>query len=95
MALTSSDVLTLAQLTQIRLEPDNLDALANTLGQLADTAESIRSVATDGIEPLISPLEITQRLRADTVSEDNLRELYQSIAPATKDGLYLVPKVLD
>lgn len=95
MALTSSDVQTLAHLTQIRLEPDSLNDLACTLSQFADAAESIREIATSGSEPLISPLDITQRLRADTVSEENLRELYQSIAPATEDGLYLVPKVLD
>lgn len=95
MALTSSDVQTLAHLTQIRLEPDSLQDLANSLSQLAGAAATIRSTDTDGIEPLINPLDITQRLRADTVSEDNLRELYQSIAPATEDGLYLVPKVLD
>ncbi|MEA3302152.1 MAG: Asp-tRNA(Asn)/Glu-tRNA(Gln) amidotransferase subunit GatC, partial [Pseudomonadota bacterium] len=41
------------------------------------------------------PLHMTQRLRADVVSETDQRERYQQIAPATEDGLYLVPRVIE
>ncbi|MES2072369.1 MAG: Asp-tRNA(Asn)/Glu-tRNA(Gln) amidotransferase subunit GatC, partial [Pseudomonadota bacterium] len=34
-------------------------------------------------------------LREDVVSESNHREDYQRPAPATQDGLYLVPKVIE
>jgi aspartyl-tRNA(Asn)/glutamyl-tRNA(Gln) amidotransferase subunit C len=36
-----------------------------------------------------------QRLRLDQVTETNQRELYQAVAPAVQDGLYLVPKVIE
>jgi aspartyl-tRNA(Asn)/glutamyl-tRNA(Gln) amidotransferase subunit C len=39
--------------------------------------------------------DVTQRLRDDVVTETNQRELFQSIAPAVEDGLYLVPKVIE
>ena len=94
MAFTSTDVQTLARLTQIRLDNDGPDRLASNLDQLTALTECISGVATNGIEPLVSPLDMTQRLRADVVSEPNQRELYQSLAPATENGLYLVPKVL-
>jgi aspartyl-tRNA(Asn)/glutamyl-tRNA(Gln) amidotransferase subunit C len=29
------------------------------------------------------------------VTEENQRELYQSVAPATEKGLYLVPRVIE
>jgi aspartyl-tRNA(Asn)/glutamyl-tRNA(Gln) amidotransferase subunit C len=32
------------------------------------------------------------RLREDAVTEPNRRDDYQQVAPATQDGLYLVPK---
>ena len=32
---------------------------------------------------------------ADVVSEANQREKFQAIAPATENGLYLVPKVIE
>ncbi|EPN60185.1 asparaginyl/glutamyl-tRNA amidotransferase subunit C [Pseudomonas syringae pv. actinidiae ICMP 19096] len=41
------------------------------------------------------PLEATQRLREDAVTERNRRDTYQAIAPAVQDGLYLVPKVIE
>lgn len=42
------------------------------------------------------PMEdLTQRLREDIVTEENQRELFQSIAPATDAGLYLVPKIIE
>ena len=41
------------------------------------------------------PLDAVQRLRADVVTEANQREMFQSIAPAVQDGLYLVPQVIE
>ena len=55
----------------------------------------MQAVDTTGIEPLAHPLEASQRLRADVVTESNHREAYQSIAPAVENGLYLVPKVIE
>ncbi len=41
------------------------------------------------------PLDAVQRLRADEVTESDQREQFQRIAPATENGLYLVPKVIE
>jgi aspartyl-tRNA(Asn)/glutamyl-tRNA(Gln) amidotransferase subunit C len=41
------------------------------------------------------PLEATQRLRADTVTETDERDRFQENAPSTENGLYLVPKVIE
>ena len=50
---------------------------------------------TSSVEPMANPLDAVQRLRRDEVSEPNQREAFQAIAPATENGLYLVPKVID
>jgi len=55
----------------------------------------MQAVDTTGIEPLAHPLEASQRLRPDQVTESNQREAYQAIAPSTESGLYLVPKVIE
>ena len=55
----------------------------------------MQAVDTSGIEPLAHPLEATQRLRADTVTEQNQRDAYQAVAPAVENGLFLVPKVIE
>jgi aspartyl-tRNA(Asn)/glutamyl-tRNA(Gln) amidotransferase subunit C len=41
------------------------------------------------------PLDATQRLREDRVTETDRRDAFQAVAPAVENGLYLVPKVLD
>jgi aspartyl-tRNA(Asn)/glutamyl-tRNA(Gln) amidotransferase subunit C len=41
------------------------------------------------------PLDAVQRLRSDLVTEENQRELLQSVAPAVENGLFLVPKVIE
>ena len=41
------------------------------------------------------PLEISQPLRNDQVTEENQRESLQEHSPLTKAGLFLVPKVID
>ena len=40
-------------------------------------------------------MDMTQRLRADAVTESNERDKIQQNAPSVQDGLYLVPKVLE
>jgi aspartyl-tRNA(Asn)/glutamyl-tRNA(Gln) amidotransferase subunit C len=56
-------------------------------------------VDTAGIEPMAHALDAHlaqgQRLREDSPSEPDRRELYQAVAPAVEEGLYLVPKVLE
>jgi aspartyl-tRNA(Asn)/glutamyl-tRNA(Gln) amidotransferase subunit C len=55
----------------------------------------MQSVNTDGVEPLSNPLEMTQRLREDIVTEENRRDAFLANAPQTEAGLFLVPKVID
>jgi aspartyl-tRNA(Asn)/glutamyl-tRNA(Gln) amidotransferase subunit C len=41
------------------------------------------------------PLDTSQRLRPDEVTEKDDHELFQQNAAAVEAGLYLVPKVID
>ena len=50
---------------------------------------------TDDIEPMAHPLDLNGRLRPDRVTEKNERDLFQAQAPQIKNGLYIVPKVID
>ena len=52
-------------------------------------------VDTSGVAPMAHPLEMSQRLREDVVTEENLREHFQQHAPAVENGLFLVPKVIE
>lgn len=93
--ITPATVARIAHLARIGVTENDLSDYAVSLGQIMIFIEQINSVDTDTISPLAHPLEETQRLRADAVTEGNCRDLYQEAAPKVEQGLYLVPKVLD
>ncbi|WP_120996834.1 Asp-tRNA(Asn)/Glu-tRNA(Gln) amidotransferase subunit GatC [Stutzerimonas urumqiensis] len=95
MALERSEVEKIAHLARLGLNEADLPRTTETLNTILGLIDRMQAVDTDGIEPLAHPLETTQRLRADRVTETNRREAYQAVAPAVQDGLYLVPKVIE
>ena len=95
MALERSDVEKIAHLARLGLNESDIPGTTETLNNILGLIDQMQSVNTDGIAPLAHPLEATQRLRADAVTEENRRAAYQAIAPAVENGLYLVPKVIE
>ena len=95
MALERSDVEKIAHLARLGLNEADVPRTTETLNNILGLIDAMQAVDTDGIAPLAHPLEATQRLRADAVTESNQRDAYQAIAPAVQDGLYLVPKVIE
>jgi len=57
--------------------------------------EEMQAIDTRGIEPMSHAQDVSQRLREDTVTETDQRELFQSVAPQVEAGLYLVPQVIE
>lgn len=90
-----STIKKVAHLARIELNDEQAPAVAEQLTKIITLVEQLQQVDTDNIEPMSHPLNLTQRLRDDVVSETNQRDAFQKIAPATEAGLYLVPKVID
>jgi aspartyl-tRNA(Asn)/glutamyl-tRNA(Gln) amidotransferase subunit C len=95
MALERSEVEKIAHLARLGLNESEIPHTTETLNTILGLIDQMQAVDTTGIEPLAHPLEATQRLRADLVTEENHRDAYQAIAPAVENGLYLVPKVIE
>jgi aspartyl-tRNA(Asn)/glutamyl-tRNA(Gln) amidotransferase subunit C len=95
MALERSDVEKIAHLARLGLNEADIPRTTETLNNILGLIDAMQAVDTDGIEPMAHPLDATQRLRADGVTEENRRDAYQAIAPAVENGLYLVPKVIE
>ncbi|WP_326429657.1 Asp-tRNA(Asn)/Glu-tRNA(Gln) amidotransferase subunit GatC [Stutzerimonas frequens] len=95
MALERTEVEKIAHLARLGLSEADLPRTTETLNNILGLIDRMQAVDTTGIEPLAHPLETTQRLRADEVTERNQRDAYQAIAPAVEDGLYLVPRVIE
>ena len=95
MALDVSDVEKIAHLARLGINAEDIPEYSRNLSVILAFVEQLNAVDTTGVEPLAHPLEATQRLRADVVSESDERENFQSIAPQTESGLYLVPQVIE
>ncbi|AEA82888.1 Glutamyl-tRNA(Gln) amidotransferase subunit C [Streptococcus pneumoniae] len=95
MALERTEVEKIAHLARLGLSEADLPRTTETLNNILGLIDRMQAVDTTGIEPLAHPLETTQRLRADVVTERNQRDAYQAIAPAVEEGLYLVPRVIE
>jgi len=99
MSLVHDQVRSLARLARIAIRPEESEAVLERLnrivGLMDEMRDYMRGVDTSGIDAMAHPLDAKQRLRADTVTEPERHELYQSVAPAVEGGLYLVPKVIE
>lgn len=95
MSLNSADIKRIAHLARIEVSDTEAEATLTKLTGILGLIEQMQAVDTKGIVPMSHSQDVTQRLRDDVVTEINQRELFQSIAPAVKDGLYLVPKVIE
>ncbi|GAC1624700.1 MAG: Asp-tRNA(Asn)/Glu-tRNA(Gln) amidotransferase subunit GatC [Nevskia sp.] len=95
MSLTPDQVKQVAHLARLQLDPALVDGYARQLSNILGMVDTLASADTRDVVPMAHPLDMTQRLRPDAISEPNRREDYQAIAPQVQDGLYLVPKVIE
>ena len=90
-----SEIRKLANLARLHIDDDALDEVATSITNVLRLVDQLQVVDISNVEFMAHPLDSVQRLRADVVTESNERDVFQAIAPATEDGLYLVPKVID
>jgi len=100
MSLDLTDVKRIANLAQLELSESQASDTLSKLNGIFSLVEQLKAVDTTGITPLSHPIaalmpELCLRLRDDVVTESNQREAYLKVAPATQDGLYLVPQVIE
>lgn len=89
------EVAYVSRLSAIAVTPEEQPLVADKLGNILDLFAQMQAVDTDQIEPMAHPLDQTQRLRLDEVTEVDQHEKYQKLAPAAQGGLYLVPQVIE
>jgi aspartyl-tRNA(Asn)/glutamyl-tRNA(Gln) amidotransferase subunit C len=89
------DIRHLSDLAKLKLSETESAAVEHDLNRIIDMVDLMQSIDTEGVTPLAHPLDSHARLRPDQVTEEDDRERYQRGAPATEEGLYLVPRVVE
>lgn len=95
MTISLADVHRIARLARIEIDAAQAEEVRAKLDAIFGMISTLNAVDTTGVTPMAHAQDLMLPLREDRVTEANRRELYQSVAPAVEDGLYLVPKVIE
>ena len=95
MSLAPDDIRRLARLARIALDADAARDVRVKLDAILGLIDELQAIDTTGIEPMAHTQDVSLPLREDAVTERDDHALFQRAAPATANGLYLVPKVIE
>lgn len=95
MTLEVEELQKVAHLARLTLEPEAVKDYSEALSNILDLVDEMQAIDTNQVKPMAHPLDATQRLRIDEVTETVNPEYLQAGAPATEQGLYLVPRVVE
>ena len=95
MSLTKDQVRHIATLARLELAEDEFEDVVAKLSRIVDFVDQLQAAPTDDVLPMAHPLNMSQRLRGDAVTETDDRDHIQANAAETRDGYYLVPKVIE
>ena len=96
MTITKEEVLYVADLARLEMDPENIDRFAGQIGQILKYVETLNSVDTRGIKPTSHAISLTNAFREDEETEHLDRDAVLKNAPDKdeEDGSFLVPKVV-
>jgi len=93
MSVTRDDVLRIAQLAELEVEEEALPALVEQMSRILDyVAQLSAATASEGLRPFV-PGPDAIRFRPDEVKPWPLAVGPDEIAPAFKEGFFVVPKL--
>lgn len=94
--LTPAQVRKVAQLARLALTDEQLDQYRHQLGAVLTYMHRLSALDLSNVEPMTSPLDLTNRLADDTPGPTLTNEQLMAIAPPTAAAApYIqVPKVL-
>jgi aspartyl-tRNA(Asn)/glutamyl-tRNA(Gln) amidotransferase subunit C len=95
MAITRAEVAHLARLARIDLGEEELDHFATQLDVIIAAVARVAEVAADDIPPTSHSVPLTNVLRDDVVGPCLSPDEVLAAAPATEDGRFRVPRILD
>ena len=95
MTLKNKDLEQIAYLARININKKSFPSLKKELESILELVAKMDSVNTESVIPMSHPLDISQPLRKDEVTEKDDRKNIQKNAPLNKARHLIVPKVID
>lgn len=95
MSVDQATVRRVAHLARIAVTEDEVAHLQNELNSILAFVEQLGEVDTEGVEPMTSVIPMKLPMREDVVTDGHYPERVLANAPATEDGFFAVPKVVE
>jgi aspartyl-tRNA(Asn)/glutamyl-tRNA(Gln) amidotransferase subunit C len=95
MSVDQDTVRRIAHLARIRLPEPEIERMQGELNAILSFVEQLEEVDVAGVEPMISVTPMRMKMRADVVTDGGQAKAIVANAPATEDGFFLVPKVVE
>ena len=84
-----------AKLARIRVEEDDLPALAGEFNTILGFIEQLNEVDVDGVEPMTSVTPMRLKRREDVITDGGIQQQILKNAPDAREGFFAVPKVVE
>ncbi len=94
MKLTKEDVLHVAGLARLEIDPDSVEALADQLAGILKYVEKLAEVDTENVSSTSHAIDLTNAFRDDEVHGHLSNEEALANAPSEENGSFVVPKVI-
>ena len=95
MSLSEQQVKEIAYLARLSVDDGEVEQTTAELNNILDLMADLAKIDTQGVSPMSHPLNMSQRLREDEVSEIDQSQEFLAIAPQTGKNYFLVPTVIE
>jgi aspartyl-tRNA(Asn)/glutamyl-tRNA(Gln) amidotransferase subunit C len=95
MSMDTKTVQRIAHLARLKVPDEEIQSVANELGQILAFVEQLNEVDVEGIEPLASVNDNALRMRDDVVTDGACADAILSNAPEKTADFFVVPKVIE
>lgn len=93
--ISKQDVSYVAALAQLRLDDAAQERLVREMGDILAYMDTLNSLDTEGVEPMMHALEMTNVLREDAIGASLPREEALMNAPVDNGEYFIVPRILE
>ena len=93
MAIDKSTVERIAELSKLKFDSSEQEAILEDMNRMLDFVEKLKEVDTEGVEPLVYMLDEQPTVRLDKVEQVNTQAEALKNAPDADSDYMKVPKV--
>jgi aspartyl-tRNA(Asn)/glutamyl-tRNA(Gln) amidotransferase subunit C len=94
MKINAEEVLHVAKLARLRIDPQGLEKLAGQVATILSYVDALAQVDTEGVPPTAHAIGVTNAFREDRPAGHLPPDQALANAPAREEDFFLVPRVI-